>query len=302
MSPGNGIALVVHGGAWAIPDGAVEAHRRGVLAGLQEGWSCLAAGGGAVDAVEVAVTALEDDPIFDAGTGSMLNQEGQVELDAIVMRGLDLEAGAAAAVRRLKNPVQLARKIMETSEHVLLVGAGANRFAQEQGMAEVAEEDLLVGRERERLEEMKRHGHKARRYFRGPSRGTVGAVALDRDGHMAAATSTGGTPGKYPGRVGDSPILGCGCYCDDSAGGASATGYGESLLRATLCRDAVRMMEEGAGAAAAAVASIQRLEDRFDGHGGVILIDRDGRIGHAHNTPRMAWAGRQAGREPFASV
>ncbi len=293
---------MVHGGAWAIPDDAVEQHRRGVLAGLEQGWARLRDGGSAVDAVQEAVQVLEDDPTFDAGTGSMLNLEGHVELDAIVVRGQDLEAGAVAAVRRIKNPIALARKVLENSEHVLLVGAGAGRFAREQGIEEIAEEDLLVGRERQRLEEWKRHGHKAERYFRGPSRGTVGAVALDAGGHLAAATSTGGTPGKYPGRVGDSPLLGCGCYCDDRAGGASATGYGESLLRATLCRDAARMMEDGMSAADSASASIARLKSRFNGHGGVILIDRDGRIGHAHNTPRMALAGRREGQEPFSSV
>ncbi len=293
---------MVHGGAWAIPDDAVEQHRRGVLAGLEQGWARLRDGGSAVDAVQDVVQVLEDDPTFDAGTGSMLNLEGHVELDAIVVRGQDLEAGAVAAVRRIKNPIGLARKVLENSEHVLLVGAGAGRFAREQGIEEIAEEDLLVGRERQRLEELKRTGYKAERYFRGPSRGTVGAVALDASGHLAAATSTGGTPGKYPGRVGDSPLLGCGCYCDDRAGGASATGYGEALLRATLCRDAARMMEDGMSAADSASASIARLESRFQGYGGIILIDHDGRIGHAHNTPRMALAGRQEGKEPFSSV
>jgi beta-aspartyl-peptidase (threonine type) len=192
--------------------------------------------------------------------------------------------------------------VLEESEHVLLVGDGARRFAREHGLTEVPAEDLLVGRERQRLEEMKQHGLLAHDYFRGPSRGTVGAVARDADGRLAAATSTGGTPGKYPGRVGDSPLMGCGCYCDDLAGGASATGYGESLLRATLCRDATRLLEEGAGATEAAAASIRRLEERFDCHGGIILMDREGRIGHAHNTPRMALAGRREGDRPFHSV
>jgi len=299
MSP---MAMVVHGGAWAIPDDAVEQHRLGVLGGLEQGWARLRGGGCAMDAVQAAVQVLEDDPTFDAGTGSMLNLEGHVEMDAILVRGQDLEVGAVAAVRRIKNPIGLARKVLENSEHALLVGAGAGRFAREQGIEEVAEEDLLVGRERQRLEEFRRSGHSAEAYFRGPSRGTVGAVALDAAGHLAAATSTGGTPGKYPGRVGDSPLLGCGCYCDDRAGGASATGYGEALLRATLCRDAARMMEDGVPATDAAAASIERLQTRFHGHGGIILIDRDGGIGHAHNTPRMALAGRLEGQEPFSSV
>ncbi len=303
MGPCSGrIAMVIHGGAWDIPDDTVEEHRRGVLAALEVGWAVLTDGLDAVDAVEAAVRVLEDDPTFDAGTGSMLNLEGQVELDAILMRGEDLEAGSVAAVRCIRNPISLARKVLENSEHVLLVGEGANRFAREQGIEEVAEEDLLVGRERKRLEQMRRDGIGAHETFRGPSRGTVGAVALDRMGRLAAATSTGGTPGKYPGRVGDSPLLGCGCYCDGRVGGASATGYGEALLRATFCRDAVRSMEDGQLPEEAAVAAIQRLERVFDGHGGVILIDRNGRIGHARNTPRMAVAGRQEGGEAFVQV
>jgi len=232
-------ALIVHGGAWDIPDDVVTTHREGVL----------------------------------------------------------------AAVRAIRNPISLARRVMESSEHLLLVGAGANRFAREQGIPELPEQELLVGRERRRWEEMQAgRGLKPREYFEGPPRGTVGAVALDSAGRLAAGTSTGGTPGKYPGRVGDSPILGCGCYCDGEAGGASATGYGEEILRATLCRDAVRSLEEGESAPEAAERAIRRLDHRFRGNGGIILLDRQGRIGHAHNTPRMALAILREGQEPEASV
>jgi beta-aspartyl-peptidase (threonine type) len=295
-------ALIVHGGAWAIPDAAVEAHRRGVEAALAAGWDVIERGGAALDAVEAAVRLMEDDPTFDAGTGSMLNREGEVELDAIVMRGEDLAAGAVAAVRRVRNPVSLARLVLERTEHVLLVGPGAGRLATELGVPEIAEEDLLVGRERERWEEIRAgRGLPVRRYFEGP-RGTVGAVARDATGRLAAGTSTGGTPGKRPGRVGDTPILGAGCYCDDAAGGASATGYGEAILRATLCRDAVRLLDEGADPAVAARGSISRLETRFQGHGGLILIDHEGRLGHAYNTPRMAVAFRSDREPPHVSV
>jgi L-asparaginase / beta-aspartyl-peptidase len=298
----QGRALIVHGGAWAIPDDAVEAHRSGVEAALAAGWAVLERGGTALDAVEAAVRLMEDDPTFDAGTGSMLNRDGEVELDAILMRGEDMEAGAVAAVRGIRHPISLARLVLEHSEHVLLVARGANRFAAEHSMAEVDEGDLLVGRERARWEEMRAgKGLPARRFFEGP-RGTVGAVARDAAGRLAAGTSTGGTPGKYPGRVGDSPIPGAGCYCDGDAGGASATGYGEAILRATLCRDAVRLLDEGADPALAARGSIARLEARFQGHGGIILIDHDGRVGHAHNTPRMAVACRGDQEPPFSSV
>jgi L-asparaginase / beta-aspartyl-peptidase len=303
MPKDRSIALMVHGGAWDIPDRTVEAHRRGVLEAVEIGWSILSSGGDAVDAVEAAVRGLEDDPTFDAGTGSMLNQDGEVELDAILMRGHDLQAGAVAAVRGIRNPISLARRVLEDSDHVFLVGAGANRFARERGIPEVPPESLLVEEELARWREMKSgEGRSAREIFEGPSRGTVGAVALDRSGRMAAGTSTGGTPGKYPGRVGDSPVLGGGCYCADDAGGGSATGYGEDLLRATVCRDAVRWMEEGAAADRAASDSIQRLEQRFQGRGGIILVDQKGRIGHARNTPRMAVAGRRAGQEAFVSL
>lgn len=303
MAARHRTALVVHGGAWDIPDEAVEDHRRGIEAAVRAGWEVLDADGDALDAVEAAVRLMEEDPTFDAGRGSMLNLDGEVELDAIVMRGRDLEAGAVAAVRNILHPVTLARCVLERSEHVLLVGSGANRFAREMGVPEVRAEELVVGRERQRLEDLRAgRGRAAPDWFDRSPHGTVGAVARDRRGRLAAATSTGGTPGKYPGRVGDSPIPGCGCYCDDRAGGASATGYGEAILRATLCRDAVRLVEEGRPAPAAAEQAIARLGLRFAGRAGIILIDAAGRIGHAHNTPRMAVGGMAEGAPPFAAV
>jgi len=298
----RGLAMAVHGGAWAIPDDAVAAHRRGVEAALAVGWGVLSGAGSALDAVEAAIRALEDDPTFDAGTGAMLNRDGEVELDAMLMRGDDLAAGAVAAVRRIRNPISLARRLLERGEHLFLVGAGANRFAADEGISEVDEGSLLVGRERSRWEEMRAgRGPSVRALFEGPL-GTVGAVARDAAGRLAAGTSTGGTPDKYPGRVGDSPVLGAGCYCDGAAGGASATGYGEALLRATFCRDAVRLLEEGEDPERAANAAVARLETRFAGRGGIVLIDRQGRIGHAYNTPRMAVALRADDRPAYVSV
>jgi beta-aspartyl-peptidase (threonine type) len=298
----GGKAMMVHGGAWAIPDEAVAGHRRGVEAALAAGWAVLQSSGGALDAVEAAIRVLEDDPTFDAGTGAMLNREGEVELDAMLMRGEDMAAGAVAAVRRIRNPIALARRLLERGEHVFLVGAGANRFAMEEGIPEVDEGSLLVGRERARWEELRAgRGPTVREMFEGPL-GTVGAVARDDGGRLAAGTSTGGTPGKYPGRVGDSPVIGAGCYCDGMAGGASATGYGEAILRATFCRDAVGLLEAGNDPGAAARDAVARLEARFGGRGGIILIDRRGRIGHAFNTPRMAVACVTDDSPPYASV
>jgi len=302
MTERSGKAMIVHGGAWAIPDDAVAGHRHGVEAALAAGWAVLAGSGSALDAVETAIRVMEDDPTFDAGTGAMLNRDGEVELDAMLMRGEDLAAGAVAAVRRIRNPIALARRLLEQGEHVFLVGAGVNRFAAEEGISEVDEGSLLVGRERWRWEEMRAgRGLSAREIFEGPL-GTVGAVARDAAGRLAAGTSTGGTPGKYPGRVGDSPVLGAGCYCDDLAGGASATGYGESILRATFCRDAVRLLEEGVAPDRAAHDAVARLKRRFSGRGGIVLIDRQGRIGHAYNTPRMAVASVADGSPPHVSV
>jgi len=289
----RGRAMIVHGGAWAIPDDAVAGHHRGVEAALAAGWAVLQGAGNALDAVETAIRVLEDDPTFDAGTGAMLNRDGVVELDAMLMRGEDLAAGAVAAVRRIRNPISLARRLLERGEPVFLVGTGGNRFAAEEGIPEVDEGSLLVGRERLRWEERRAgRGPSARETFDGPlgPLGTVGAVARDAAGRLAAGTSTGGTPGKYPGRVGDSPVLGAGCYCDDMAGGSSATGYGEAILRATFCRDAVRLLEDGVPPGRAARDAVARLETRFAGRGGIVLIDRQGRIGHAYNTPRMAVA------------
>lgn len=303
MRDGDGIALVVHGGAWDIPDGAVADHRRGVGAALAAGWQVLEAGGDALDAVEAAIRTMEDDPTFDAGRGSMLNLAGEVELDALILRGEDMEGGAVASVRGIRNPISLARRVMEASDHFLLVGEGANRFAAEQGFERVPPEALVVGREAQRLADIRAgRGRRPSDYFDAAPDGTVGAVARDTHGRLAAGTSTGGTPGKYPGRVGDSPIPGCGGYCDGRVGGASATGYGEAILRATLCRDAVRLLEEGRAPADAARESVARLDLRFAGRAGIIMIDRQGRIGHTHNTPRMAVAGRRGRERAFVAV
>lgn len=303
MADRSGLALVVHGGAWDIPDDVVDDHRRGVASAVEVGWAILSSGGSAMDAVESAVRAMEDDPTFDAGRGSMLNLDGEVELDALILRGEDMQAGAVASVRGIRNPISLARVVLESSEHLLLVGEGANRFAREQGIESVSPEELVVGREAERLAAIRAgEGRDTADYFDAAPDGTVGAVALDSNRRLAAGTSTGGTPGKYPGRVGDSAILGCGGYCDGRLGGASATGYGEAILRATLCRDAVRLLELGRAPEGAAEEAIARLEERFQGRAGIILIDRQGRIGHGHNTPRMAVAGRRGSGPPFASV
>ncbi len=289
-------SLIVHGGAWNIPDEAVADCRAGCRRALEAGWEILERGGTALDAVEAAIVVLEDDPTFDAGVGSHLNRDGRVELDAILMDGVTLKAGAVAAVERVRNPIRLARKVLESCEHMMLVGAGAEQFAVEQGLLLCRPEDLVI--ERERLAWSRcvgTAGHQSEFHVHQP--GTVGAVALDRQGGLVAGTSTGGTCCKRPGRVGDSPLIGCGCYADVEAGGASCTGWGEAIMKIVMAKTTVDLLRQPpAGIShsanipqAIAEACVRLLAERVQGRGGLILLDRDGRPGFAFNTARMAY-------------
>jgi beta-aspartyl-peptidase (threonine type) len=282
------IALAVHGGAWNIPDALVEPSTRGIEAALRKGWEILRDGGTALDVVEIAVRHLEDDPHFDAGRGSHLNSAGRVELDASIMDGEHLAAGAVAAVERVRHPVSLARKVMERSSHVMLVGPGARAFAREVGEPLCRTPDLLVGRELALYRRVRRGDRRPviHEFEPGPL-GTVGAVALDRDGHVASATSTGGVQDKTPGRVGDTPVIGSGTFADDRLGAASCTGHGESILKAVLAKGAVDRLDGERPPASAARSALATLR-RVDGLGGLILVDRQGRVATAFNTPRMA--------------
>ena len=288
------IALAVHGGAWDIPDDLVDLHRDGVHRALKAGWSVLTRGGSAVEAVETTVVIMEDDETFDAGRGSFINQAGDVELDASIMSGKDLRAGAIAAVQNVKNPITLARTIMEESEHVLLVGMGAARFAREHGVRTCPPDDLITTRELERWRALQaRKEVKTKDAFRRKKVpvDTVGAVALDQFGHIASGTSTGGTPNKYPGRVGDSPLIGCGTYADNTIGGVSTSGWGEAMIKVVMAKTVLDLMERyGGDPEKAALEGIRILERKADGYGGVIAVSAEGRIGVAYNTPRMARA------------
>ena len=293
--------LHIHGGAWAMPDDAVAPHQRGIANALQAGWSILRAGGSALDAVEAAVTVMEDDETFDAGRGSFLTSDGRVQLDALLMNGANLRSGGVACVERLRNPIRAARLVLDRSPHVYFVGAGAESFAAENGMPLIDNNDLIVARERERLLAFQRSqaagqpdttfsGRFAQeRANRDAGHDTVGAVALDSWGHLAAGTSTGGTLSKAPGRVGDSSLIGCGCYADDLSAAVSLTGWGEPIMKLVLGKWAVDRVAGGASAQEAATAAIDYLHTRLGGHGGIILLAPDGGIGLAHNTPRMAW-------------
>src|SRR5437868_3737305 len=203
--------LVVHGGAWAMPDDMVDAHIHGVTNALAAGWRVLERGGAALDAVEEAVVIMEDDDTFDAGRGSFLNRDGKVQLDALIMDGATLRAGGVGCVEHIANPVRAARKILSESPHVYFVAQGAEKFAAEHGIPLCKNEDLIIPREIERLREYQAHieEHGADLFAPTISHDTVGAVALDQKGNLAAATSTGGTLGKAPGRLGDSSLIGC---------------------------------------------------------------------------------------------
>ncbi|GBD09336.1 Isoaspartyl peptidase [Candidatus Thermoflexus japonica] len=286
--------LIVHGGAGTIPEERHAAAVEGCRRAARAGWSVLAAGGSALDAVEAAVRALEDDPTFNAGRGSVMTRAGTVEMDALIMDGVTLRAGAVAAVRRVCNPIALARAVMERTPHVLLVGAGAEALAALLGLPMADDAELVAPRDRERWEALQRNGPPDLREVLTQALAepmdTVGAVALDTAGHIAAAVSTGGMSNKWPGRVGDSALVGCGAYADDRIGAAVATGWGETLMRVVISKTACDFMALGLTAQAAVEAALHVLEERVQGRGGLIGVDRMGRIGIAHNTPHMAWA------------
>lgn len=285
------IAFIVHGGAWDIPDDVVDAHRAGCEKALKIGWDILQGGGSAVDAVEKSINALEDDPVFDAGRGSHLNAAGEIELDASIMNGTTFRCGAVGAVQNIRNPISLARKVMDESEHILLVGKGALRFALEHGIKRCKQDELLVGRELERWKSFQaKEKFSTKDAFRKHA-DTVGAVALDHKGVICAGTSTGGTPNKYPGRVGDSPLIGCGNYADSGIGGVSTTGWGEAMIKVVMAKTLVDMMETNGGKAQeASEKAIDILKRKADGDGGVIVLTPGGTFGISFNTPRMARA------------
>jgi beta-aspartyl-peptidase (threonine type) len=292
------VVLVVHGGAGDAPrdkDSPEFGKRReGLERALKAGYARLRDGGSSLDAVEAAVRVLEDDEWFNAGRGAVFTREERNELDAAVMEGTTRKAGAVASVTVIKNPVSAARAVMEHSRHVFLIGHGAEAFAREQGLEIVdpsyfrTEHRLKELREQQRREkEAPRKGGRApapgERYF-----GTVGAVALDRQGHLAAATSTGGITGKLPGRVGDTPVIGGGTYADDAACAVSCTGQGEVFIRHAVAHDVTaRMKYQKLGVAGAAEAVLKALPPRKGGSGGLIALDAHGNAAMPFDTQRM---------------
>jgi len=283
--------LIIHGGAGVRgPAEERPARRRAILDALERGRAVLEGGGSALEAVCETVVTMENNPLFNAGYGSALNAEGEVEMDASVMAvpfapaisgtdgtpGSVIGAGAVAGVRRMRNPVLAARAVMTLTPHVLIIGAAAERLAARAGINLCRPDELISERARTRWQ----------MYMgRAAEHGTVGAAALDLDGQLAAATSTGGITGKMPGRVGDSAIIGAGTFAD-RAGAASATGIGEAIMKTTLCREVVRMLARTTPGRAASLA-IRSMQATAGGEAGVIVVDKRGRVGYAHNAQAM---------------
>jgi beta-aspartyl-peptidase (threonine type) len=278
--------IVVHGGAWGIPDTQVDENIKGVEKAVQEGWNILKAGGSALDAVVAAVNSMEDNPVFDAGIGSVLTTDGTVEMDALIMDGATLNAGAVAGLRDVRYPIRLARHVMEDTPHVLMIGEGANRLADEFKVERITQEKLVTEDARKGLEEWL----KTQEFGGTFGHETVGAVALDMEGNLAAATSTGGVTGKRVGRVGDVPIIGSGGYADNRVGAVSTTGHGESILKVNLSKLVLSYMEAGMSVQVAAEKALGYMAVRVNGNGGLIAVDVDGNIGHSFTTKRMVWA------------
>jgi len=276
-------AIIVHGGAHTISAKKVEPHKVGCLRAVDAGAALLEKGATALEAVEAAIRILEDDPVFNAGYGSMLNSLGEVEMDAAIMEGSGLHVGAVASIRGVRHPISVARQVMDT-RHALLSGAGARSFAEERSCELCAPEEMI--------HEAMREEWAASRKLHGSD--TVGAVALDSRGTFAAGTSTGGLMNKMPGRIGDSPLIGLGLYADNMAGGCSLTGDGESIMRLALAHRIITSMCNGEDADRAAEEAIAVMARRVGGEAGCIVLDRQGRVGFAHNSDNLAHAYRTA--------
>uniref|UniRef100_A0A8C6W9D9 Isoaspartyl peptidase/L-asparaginase n=1 Tax=Nannospalax galili TaxID=1026970 RepID=A0A8C6W9D9_NANGA len=284
------LVLVVHGGGGSnISTDRKERMRQGIARAATEGYNILKEGGSAVDAVEGAVAVLENDPEFNAGCGSVLNVNGDVEMDASIMDGKNLSAGAVSAVRCIANPIKLARLVMEKTPHCFLTGHGAEKFAADMGVPEIPVEKLITERSKKHLEKEKQEKG-AEKPDCPKNTGTVGAVAMDCNGNLAYATSTGGIVNKMIGRVGDSPCIGAGGYADNNIGAISTTGHGESILKVNLARLTLFHIEQGKTAEEAAELALNYMKSKLKGLGGLILISKTGDWVAKWTSVSMPWA------------
>ncbi|HSO33180.1 MAG TPA: isoaspartyl peptidase/L-asparaginase [Labilithrix sp.] len=289
-------SLLVHGGAGDVPQAALAARIAGCERAAAEGAKILAAGGSALDAVQRAVEVLESDPLFNAATGACLDADGRLALDASIMDGASLRAGAVCALPAFEHPIAIARRVMDDTPHVLLAAEGARRFAVACGFTPAAEETMVTEASRKRWEIAR-----TRKGVEAWAGGTVGAVARDTNGHVAAATSTGGMVNKLVGRVGDSPLIGAGTYADDESGACSTTGHGEAMIRVVAAKSAVDAMRDALPEASAR-ATMAHMHTRTAQTGGVILVGKDGSLGLARTTRTMTWAAaRSESDAPSAS-
>ncbi|MEC7519798.1 MAG: isoaspartyl peptidase/L-asparaginase [Myxococcota bacterium] len=282
--------VLVHGGAGDVPLAKRPVHAEGCKRASEEGLRVLLETGDPLEAAIAAVVMLEDDPLFNAGTGACLTSDGTLELDASVMEGARLGVGAVTCLPAYTNPIRIADAVRRDGKHAFYAAEGAARFAERAGFARAADEDMITDAARRRLEQVL-----AGEADRGWAGSTVGAVACDPSGRVAAATSTGGTVGKTPGRVGDTPLVGAGTWADDRAGACSTTGIGEQIMRFALARHAAELLRAGAPAQEAADAAIAGFDERIGGRGGLILVGPRGDVGHARNTETMSWGLARAG-------
>jgi beta-aspartyl-peptidase (threonine type) len=295
-------AIAIHGGAGTLPRGEMSAeaegkYRSGLKEAIDAGFAVLQGGGSSLDAVTRAVVLLEDNPLFNAGKGAVFTLDGRNELDASIMDGSTLKAGAVCGLTRIRNPVQLARAVMEKSEHVMLAAAGAEEFASDQGFSFVPQSYFYTPERWRQLERI-RGGDGGLSALTISHIGTVGAVALDDRGRLAAATSTGGMTGKRYQRIGDSPIIGAGTYADDRSCAVSATGHGEVFIRLAVAHDICARMRFGGRSIGAAVREVVLGElPPLGGEGGVIAIDARGEIAIEFNSEGMFRASRKQGEE-----
>src|SRR5277367_2641031 len=301
------IGIAIHGGAGTLPRAELgsekeRSYRSGLAEALDAGFAVLQAGRPSLDAVTRAVMVLEDNPLFNAGRGSVFTFDGKNEMDAAIMDGSTLDAGAVCGVTHIKNPIELARSVMEHSEFIMLYGAGAEEFALSRGVALVPQSYFHTAERWAQLERI-RSGDAGLSALTISHVGTVGAVALDGDGRLAAATSTGGMTGKRYGRIGDSPIIGAGTYADDRSCAVSATGHGEIFIRAAVAHDICARMRFGGRELREAVREVVHAElTALQGEGGVIAIDRHGEIAMEFNSEGMFRASRRAGEEARIAI
>ena len=294
-------AIVIHGGAEDktredIGPEKEAAYREGLNNALMAGWHILNEGGTALDAVEAAVRSLEDNALFNASKGGALTIDGKHQFDAAIMDGKTLKAGSVAGVEQVKNPITLARTIMEKTEHVMIGGEGAKKFAQEQGLALEPDNYFTTPEKVEDLEKEKKE--KA-----GKSKDTVGAVALDKHGNLAAATSTGGLTGQYNGRIGDSPIIGAGTYANNEVCAVSCTGDGESIIRATVAHEVYALIKyQNLSVTEASQKAIKMYKDKIEKDKNLIAITPQGDIALAYETQLMFRGYRQGTDEPFIAI